>query len=875
MKRFLLLVLSITFAIQIFGKQVTIEKAQNVATTFLRNQKGTTLKSSIQINLALLGEITPQLQNQGGVLKSAKTNIPYYYIFNVNGNEGFVIVSGDDAALPILGYSNTNGIDINNLPPAFIKWMEGYKKQIQYLRANNIVPSEQIKNMWEDIGSATKLKSTKSGVAPLIQTKWDQLPIYNNLCPRKYFWNDRASTGCVATAMAQIMRYYNSPAQGTGFHSYYHSNSNVTYGTLSANFGSTTYDWANMPNQLTGSTTTAQNDAVATLMYHCGVSVDMDYNDDGKLSSGADPRKVVDALKNYFQYDNNITFITLKDYYTSYGDKFLDEWKKTLKAELNNNRPIQYGGYSPAGNSGHSFICDGYDENDFFHFNWGWSGHANDYYSLLALIPTETGVGAGFGEYTFDQSAIIGIKPKAGSDKQIGLYSSITIPTIYQLLAFDIKASIANYGTTDFTGSFCAAIFDNSGAFIDYIENKANQSLSAGYYLGNVTFHSAGLALYPGTYYIGLYYKITDGNWIALQKHGFNNYVAVQVLSPFPTRDLRLYDSIRISPNPILKGRPLDVTFDIANYGTSTYGGTLAVGLYDKKGNLSEIINYNDHFTLNAGYHFTNGLKFSSTGITSELGSYMIAVMEIPTGETTGYVVTPNNYLNPLMVNVSAPPLNPDPYEKNDTLTSAYNLPVSFIDNNTTITTIGTNIHTANDIDFFKLNLPSGYNYSITARVHDSNNSGNGQTYTCDVLWAYKLNSVWSDLYDDVAPNAISIGNGGIVYFAVMPYFKGETGTYLLEIKIIRSVLTSTNDVKPINSFVLMYPNPAKDLVTIISDRQVDSYRILDMTGRVLDNKTINEKFAEINISTLNAGIYYLQIVCGDQIETKKLIKDE
>jgi hypothetical protein len=672
--------------------------------------------------------------------------------------------------------------------------------------------------------------------------------------------------------MAQIIKYYDSPAQGTGFHSFYHSNPNVTYGTLSVNFGATTYNWANMPDQLTKNTTTTQNDAIATLMYHCGVSIDMNYNSDGKLSSSAQTQDVVSALKNYFQYDEKITFINISDYLLQYGDKFLNEWKKTLKAELNNNRPMQYRGASQEG-GGHSFVCDGYNENDFFHFNWGWSGKADGYYSLLALIPTETGIGAGFGEYSFGQSAIIGIKPKPGSNLQIGLYSKITVPTIYQMTAFDIKADIANYGTSGFSGDFCAAIFDSKGSFIDYIETKANQTLAANKYFPAFSFHSDGLALYPGTYSIGLYYKTTDGNWVALLDKSYKNFVEVKVLSPFGDRDLRLYDSIRVEPNLLVQGQPLKVKFDIANMGTSVYQGTLVAALYDIKGNLKEIIDADAAFSLEAGFHFTNGLTFSSNKIVSEPGTYMLALGEVTKGESTAYVVSPNKFLNPLMVNIVVAPLKADPYEYNDTLTNSYKLPVTFIVNTAHIDTDGTNIHNSSDVDYFEIDLPKGYSYTVTPRIHDSNSSTNGLEYDCDVFWAANVGSGWSDIYDDVAPSPIVVKDGGKINFGIMPYFPGEIGTYLFELNINRTLYTSTKEISANKNKILIYPNPTKNEINIESSAQIDYCEIVDVQGRSFLKEKLGSQNARLDIRKLNAGIYFLRISSEGKVETRKIIK--
>ncbi|GAH70824.1 unnamed protein product, partial [marine sediment metagenome] len=266
-----------------------------------------------------------------------------------------------------------------------IKWLEGYKQQIQFIKRNGIEQTENIRALWN--GSVNSLKSPQSSVSPLLTTQWNQAPYVNAKCPYDDSYQELTVTGCPATAMAQIMKYWEYPAKGFGFHSYQHDK----YGTLSANFGSTYYDWDAMPNTISSS-----NDAIATLMYHCGVAVEMNYNVSSEGGSGSyvikdalgrysDNQTVENALPTYFSYDSTIEGL----YRIDYSD---DDWKAILKAELDASRPIQYAGY---GQGGHTFVCDGYDENDYFHMNWGWGGYYDGYFLLDALTPGSGGIGSG------------------------------------------------------------------------------------------------------------------------------------------------------------------------------------------------------------------------------------------------------------------------------------------------------------------------------------------------------------------------------------------------------------------------------------------------------------------------------------------------
>jgi hypothetical protein len=312
-----------------------------------------------------------------------------YYVFNTTNNSGWIIVAADDVVIPILGYSFEGNYSNTNQPPAFTYWMNSCKDQILYVKQNNVVSDIATLTKWNQLKTNTvdQNKSTKS-VAALLTTTWDQGCYYNTLCPTDAGGDcNHVYTGCVATAMAQIMRYWNYPANGVGSYSYYHS----TYGTQSANFGATTYNWASMPNNVT-----SNNTAVATLMYHCGVSVDMDY---GPTGSGAFSGVVPDALINYFSYQNTAQRVFLVDYTTT-------DWINLLKVELDAQRPVYYSGND--GVSGHAFVCDGYDNSNNFHFNWGWSGSYNGYFAIGSLNP---------GTYypNLDNAAIIYIAPIASN----------------------------------------------------------------------------------------------------------------------------------------------------------------------------------------------------------------------------------------------------------------------------------------------------------------------------------------------------------------------------------------------------------------------------------------------------------------------------
>ena len=300
------------------------------------------------------------------------------YIYNV-GDNGFVMVSGNKALPPILGYSkNENFPDLDYAPENYRWWIQHYKDMVDYAEAYGVQPEAEVLQQWDEALNGHFAERGNTTVDPLITTHWNQDCYYNEYCPETGggWWGGpcgHAYAGCVACAMAQVMKYWNHPEVGFGSHSYVHSQ----YGEQSANFAATTYQWSSMPEQIY-----SHNDAVATLMYHCGVSVDMNYGADG---SGAQSKDVETALRSYFGYCG-----------AKYREKSSydhEVWIDMLKAELDLSHPIYYSGHTDS--SGHAFVCDGYDSNDLFHFNFGWSGSGdNQYYSLYDVNGFNSGQAA-------------------------------------------------------------------------------------------------------------------------------------------------------------------------------------------------------------------------------------------------------------------------------------------------------------------------------------------------------------------------------------------------------------------------------------------------------------------------------------------------
>lgn len=318
---------------------------------------------------------------------------PAVYVFNAAGRTGYMLLPADDTARPVLGYCDEGSFDADAMPPAMKWWLDEYSAQIEYAssRLQNY-PSSQLPNY----------TPAREAIEPMITAMWDQIEPYNNMAP--LYGSERTYTGCVATTMAMVMDYWNYPEKGQGKVSYTAS----TIGKrIELDFSKRKFDWDNMLRSydIDGEYSAEQTDAVAYLMKACGYAVKMDYS---TSASATLAMYIGQAMAKYFNYDPNYRY-ELRLHHSS------SEWEQIIYDNLKNAGPVLYGGGSYLG-GGHSFVCDGYDGNGFFHFNWGWSGISNGYFSLDALQPDALGSGGGAGGgYSFTQDAVLGIQPPTGA----------------------------------------------------------------------------------------------------------------------------------------------------------------------------------------------------------------------------------------------------------------------------------------------------------------------------------------------------------------------------------------------------------------------------------------------------------------------------
>jgi len=371
MKNILSLCLGIVISIGLFAQAISKDEAIIAGSNFYKHKA----------QAFDLVKSTPVVKEER-LIKSPAGNDALYVLNYQKG--GFVIVSANKSIAPVLAYSFESTFDYDDLAPANQLWIDKYMEQLDLIIENDIENDYRIDQMWEEVLN-NELPDSKSvkGVSQLIETRWNQNSPYNYYCPEHPQGpGGKVYAGCVATAMAQVMKFWDYPETGRGSAEYF-------WGVyIEVDFEGTEYKW----DEMTNSINTMSRDAIAELIYHCGVSVGMDYGPDG---SGSSISNSFYALKQNFRYRSGVTeeeMYLYEDY----------QWKLLLREDLDKGHPILYRGTDDGGN-GHAFVCDGYQDTSYFHFNWGWGGYGDGYYYLDDVNPQM--------DFHWGQGALINLTP--------------------------------------------------------------------------------------------------------------------------------------------------------------------------------------------------------------------------------------------------------------------------------------------------------------------------------------------------------------------------------------------------------------------------------------------------------------------------------
>ncbi|MFZ4399008.1 MAG: C10 family peptidase [Bacteroidales bacterium] len=357
----------------IYAEIISIETAQKIAINFY-SQKIKEVKPNIRPNEIYIKEsFTINDQNKA-----------IYYIFNIS-DFGYIVISAESNTIPVLAYSFESKYNAKLITPPFQMWMDEYKSNILNTRKYNILADSQIKKTWSDLIHNNIIKNTVKSVVPFVSSKWNQDNNYNIKCPADAAGpGGHCVTGCVATCLGQLMYYYRFPDHGTGSYSYNHA----VYGNLSADYQNSNYNWDAMCNAPTKPST-----AIGDLIFQAGVGVDMQYSAN---SSGMYNHSAAYVLKTYFKYSPAVRYV--------FRDSTNLRWDSLMVAQLDKKMPLYYAGWSVPNVNGHAFVCDGYQDTTYFHFNFGWGGNSDGYFYVNSLSP-------GGSNFNLAQELIINIYP--------------------------------------------------------------------------------------------------------------------------------------------------------------------------------------------------------------------------------------------------------------------------------------------------------------------------------------------------------------------------------------------------------------------------------------------------------------------------------
>ncbi len=411
------------------------------------------LRRALSDSRARVGASMPANGYQLAYTAPAETSVPALYVFNNQSAPGFVVVSADDRFAPLLGMSLQGSFDINRAPSNLLWWLQEYRNEISAAMAapspmRRLIPENESEN--EDFPA----------IEPLMATQWNQGTPYNDLCPSD--GGGKCVTGCVATAMAQVMRYHSWPQQGIGEISY-QTGSGID---VSCDFSSVMFDWDNMiANYDARQYTPEEASAVANLMFAAGASVKMGYT---SYESGAYSENITNGLVTYLGYDSNASLVKRN----LYG---YEAWKELVYSEIAARRPVVYGGSSDAG--GHQFVCDGYSGNGYFHINWGWGGYYDGNFLLSALDPSGQGIGGSGSNYNSGQSAVIAVGRPGEVDRDaivplFGNEGFFLEEMNGDVLTFGFGFAVFNYSGFELNGYMGVKIV-GAGGETDYVEGPS------------------------------------------------------------------------------------------------------------------------------------------------------------------------------------------------------------------------------------------------------------------------------------------------------------------------------------------------------------------------------------------------------------------
>ena len=549
----------------IYSKTISLNEAKSIASNWKSNSALSTR--------AVVNSNSPELALE---LTDATTEEPALWVFNYAENNGYVIVAADDmAANTVLGYSDEGTFNQNDVPEGLKYWLDEYARQIEFLR-NNPELTEPITRAFD------------KNVQPIIQTKWNQGNPYNLLCPEL---NGQLSvTGCVATALSQIMYFHKTPqGPGEGSISYRWTNGGIN---LSEDFTKVAFDWGNMTLTYTTNSTQAQKLAVAQLMQVVGYACQMGYS---PSASGARNDYAAGALIKNFKYTKGIRPV-LRDYFA------LNEFEGIIVDELNAGRPVYYSGFTSS--SGHAFVCDGYNTDGYFHINWGWGGSSDGYFLTSALGPNAQGIGGSNGAYNYDQIIYTNIIPRDQDDSPYQslflnsgtLRSSASSVALGGSTVCSLSDNVYNYGLTSFTPTMGMGIFNQQDEMISVSTATGTSSPLQSYYgrpFPNVTLKIPS-DIEDGTYFVRPVYQLSGSSeWDRIRIILSNpQSIIMQVknkVATFSIPTIAALSASNFNKTSNEAKKPYSINVDIKNSGMTYYHGDLRLIIRESEASATNL----------------------------------------------------------------------------------------------------------------------------------------------------------------------------------------------------------------------------------------------------------------------------------------------
>lgn len=823
------------------AKQITKQEAQTLAYQFISKQ---TAISPTQRKLA---------PNQPLSLKHTQLHTngktPIYYIFN-QAEKGFVIVSADDNIAPIIGYSENGSFDETNIPDNLKAFLNCCKQTIE-----NTTKTEKYKTQID-----TTETEAENNFAPYIKPllgdiAFTQSAPYNILCPKQN--GEYTVVGCVALSMAQIMTYYQHPKQGTGSNTY---TSPTNKFKLTANFGETTYDWDKILHTYKkGTYTNEQVNEVAKLLHHCGVATNMDY---GIGFSGSNTGYCMSALTQYFDYDKRIKMEN-RALYTQ------QEWENIIKKELNENRPIIYGGVS-ATNGGHAFNCDGYDENNLFHINWGWGGYCNGYFNLRLLEPDHSAPENQHNGYALRQHIVIGIQPNNENSPQ---ESQVQIEQkdglFYNKERNEIRFECSNYGVKTFIGELALGLYDDKNQYLGICETTIQKvSLRLMY----TTIYVAKCTDIPAqkNYRVMPFYKENNTEeWLPIP--GCKNAPAT-LIADYDEDSTLIFKNIEqfeefplqvISLKPIgnvYQKRTARFSAKVKNISNTEYYGPIVVYMVNHNNPNEKLMSEDFHLTIKSEEEIECEIHIEN--VNTSVGEYYCYIaFDSYNGSWTAIY---DDYSNSPDVNF--PVLDTPTEESILSITKQLEF-----------------VNTPDDI-FYSYESPI-----LTTTI--SNKGGYAQIYVAAVVFDKDKKPMFSfatkkvmidkdettELSYECNFNELTSGD----YFLNLQYYSPfeenikwkmltPTSQNLLPFTITTDITTIENTE---HTNIIVYPTQTPDIINISAEENILNATIYSITGTKIISIEPNTNSATLNIQNLNQNIYLLIIKTTNNEKVLKINK--